>query len=1608
MSDTATSTPDRLAEAKRLLLEKRLRGEVKARAPRDSIGKAPGGPAYPMSYQQEQLWFLDQLQPGSPFYNIPGASLVSARIDVPTLERALTEVVRRHEGLRTVFRVVDGTPMQVVQPPYPVRIDVEDLRGPGGADAGHDTIRRRASEWGSLPFDLQHGPLFRARLFRVSEGDFLLVFNVHHIVTDGWAMPIVTRDMEELYEAFSRGLPSPLPELPIQYADYAVWQRRHLQGETLERQLDFWRRHLEGAPAALELPYDRPRPAVATNRGTMYRFVYPGRLLEKLRRVGREEGASVNMVFMAGFNLLLQRYSGQDDIVVGTLLGNRNRAELESVVGYLVNSGAIRTRLDGDPTFREVVRQVRTSILEADAAQEVPFDRVVDAVNAPRDPGRNPLFQVMYFHHTFVGSHHLEDEKGMSASLNMRSLYQESTAVLVDTGASKFDMTWATLEEPDGMPAMVEYSTELFDEATIARMARHLLALLENACDHPDLPVSRVEMVGDEERRALLEQGVNERPYPRGETLASLFARQAAATPHATAAEFEDGTLTYAELDRRSSQVARYLARLGVGDGVCVGLVTENSAKMVVGLLGIIRAGGTAVPLDAGYPAERLAFMAEDTAARVIVTEGDLLGWMAGREGATVVRLDRDWTAIAHEPYEPFASPARPEGVAYIIYTSGSTGKPKGVRVPHRAVVRTVVGTDYVQVHAGDRVAQQSSLSFDSSIWEIWGALLNGAALVNVSRDFILSAEGYAGALREKRLSLAFLTTQLFNQLVREAPDVLGSMRAVLFGGEKADPSAVRACLRGTPPAELLNLYGPTEGTVYATWHRVTHLADDAATVPIGRPVANSRVYVLTPGGALAGIGVPGELFVGGDGVALGYLGRPELTAERFVADPFDPGARMYRTGDRARWVESAEVRECVSAPDPRATPESPDTQRTPALPHSRTLTLEFVGRIDDQVKVRGFRIEPGEVENVLRRHPALRDAAVVARADDGGERKLVGYVVPADASPTAAELRDWMKERLPEYMVPTVFVTLDALPVTRNGKVDRAKLPAPEGRKLEAGDEFVAPRTHAEETLARIWADVLRVERIGVHDNFFSLGGDSIVSIQIVARANEAGLRVQPRQLFMYQTVAELAAAAEVVSAPVAEQGPVVGPAPLTPVQHWFFAQESPEPHHFNLAAAFEASGLDADALERACAAVLAHHDALRMRYERGADGWEQVNAAPSGEPALDRVDLSAVPADGREAAFTARMTDLHRSLELAAGPLVRFALAEMGEGRQRLVFIAHHLVMDAVSLGIVRADVETAYRQLAAGGEVHLPKKTTSFRHWAELLAGHARSGEVRAQAAFWLAQGGVRPLPADFADASNLEGEAERIGVELDDDATRALLHDVPPVYQTQINDVLLAALARAFRGWTGERALLVDLEGHGREDLFDGVDLSRTVGWFTAIHPVRLELPEEPGAGEAIKAVKEQLRAVPGRGISHGLLRWMGADPEIARELAMLPQPQVAFNYLGRMDAGADGGGELLAGSDADLGIARTPLGPRPHLLGVDAVVSGGRLYATWTYPARVLRRETVQRVADAFVAELRALIEHCRDPRAGGYTPSDFALADLDQEGLDSLLAQLGG
>ncbi len=914
-----------------------------------------------------------------------------------------------------------------------------------------------------------------------------------------------------------------------------------------------------------------------------------------------------------------------------------------------------------------------------------------------------------------------------------------------------------------------------------------------------------------------------------------------------------------------------------------------------------------------------------------------------------------------------------PESAAYVIYTSGSTGAPKGVVVTHANVLRLFDATEALFGFGADDVwTLFHSYAFDFSVWEMWGALLYGGTLVVVPFDVSRDPEAFRELLVRERVTVLSQTPSAFRQLAAAdaaAPAGDLALRLVIFGGEALEPRSLAGWMErhGDERPRLVNMYGITETTVHVTFRPVTRADVHAeAASPIGRALPDLRAYVLDARGEPAGVGVPGELCVGGAGVARGYLGRPGLTAERFVPDAFsgEVGARLYRSGDRARWLPRGE--------------------------------LEYLGRVDQQVKVRGFRIEPGEVEAALLRHPGVADAAVVAREDAPGERRLVAYFVPAGAPVDPAALRASLAERLPDHMVPAALVELERLPLTPNGKLDRRALPAPGGAL--SGRPYQAPRTRAEEVLAAVWAEVLGAERVGVHDDFFELGGDSILALQVVARAHRRGVRVRPADVFSLPSVARLAEAASTAADDTREDSPD-GEAPLTPVQRAFFAREVPDRSHWNLSLLLEARRPVAPGVLRAALRELAaRHDALRLRFRRVDGEWRQ-RADPAGEVPLTVVDVS------RTGDADVVLSALQRSLDLEAGPVARAALLERGGGLpQRILLAAHHLATDGVSWRVLVEELEEACARLEAGEPVALPAASTPFRAWAERLEEHARSGGFDAELPWWLEQGAraAARLPVDLPGGGNRTGSARSVEAALSAAETDALLREVPAAYRTQVSDVLLAALARALGAWTGERAVRVELEGHGREELFEGVELSRTVGWFTTLFPVVLDPGADPSPGAALRAVKEQLRAVPGRGIGFGALRWLAPDAGTRGALAALPAPEVAFNYLGRLDSTL-GPGSRFALVPGAAGEERSPGAERAHLLEVDAMVEGGRLRVRWSYGAELHRRETVERLAEAFAAELRGLVAHCTAPGAGGCTPSDFPLAGLGPAALDAVV-----
>ena len=903
----------------------------------------------PLSFAQERLWFLDQLAPGSPFYGIPTAVRLQGPFDVSLFNEIINEIVRRHDALRTTFAAVDGQPTQVVSPPGPMAISLVDLRAL--PETGREAeVQRLAAEEAQRPFDLAQGPLLRLTLLRLGAEEHVVLLTMHHIVSDGWSMGVFIRELTALYKAFSAGQPSPLPEPPIQYADFAVWQRQWLQGEVLEKQLGYWRKQLAGIPV-LQLPTDLPRPAVQTFRGARENFALPQALTEALKNLSQREGATLFMTLLAAFQTLLHRYTGQTDICVGSAIANRNRAEIEGLIGFFVNSLVMRADLSGNPSFQALLGRVREVALAAFAHQDLPFEKLVEELQPERNLSQNPLFQIMFA---------LQNAPVPAVAFADLTL----TPLAVERGSAKFDLFLSMTETDQGLAGYLEYDTDLFDARTILRVLEHFRILLAGIAAEPDLPLSDLPLMHEGERRRLLVEWNDTRTdYPGEACIHKLFEDQAERTPAAVAAVLADEQLTYGELNRKANQLAHYLRARGVGPDVLVGVCFERSLAMIVGLLGILKAGGAYVPLDPAYPRERLDFIRQDTRTPVLLTQAPLAGDLPEHD-TRVVRLDLEWETIARESGDNPINTVTAANLAYIDYTSGSTGKPKGVAVTHRSVVRLLFGVDYVRLDAAATLLHLSPISFDASTFEVWGALLRGGRCA-LYPDRIPTVKELGRAIEKHGVDTLWLTSSLFNAVVDEDPSVLSRVRQLLIGGEALSVGHVRRAYARLPETRITNGYGPTESTTFACCYAIPReLGTQAGNIPIGRPIGNTTVYILDAHLQPVPVGVPGELYLGGHGLARGYLNRPELTAEKFMPDPFgaEPGARLYRTGDLARYLPNGNI--------------------------------EFLGRMDDQVKIRGFRIEPGEIEAVLARHPAVREAAAVVREDAPGDKRLVAYVV--------------------------------------------------------------------------------------------------------------------------------------------------------------------------------------------------------------------------------------------------------------------------------------------------------------------------------------------------------------------------------------------------------------------------------------------------------------------------------------------------------------------------------------------------------------------------------------------------------------------------------------
>lgn len=1521
---------------------------------------------YPLSPLQQGLLFECLYANDNSLYFEQQCLTLEGELQPAAFQRAWQELVSRHPALRTLILWENRkAPLQVVRRTALLPWRDEDWRGLTSAE--QDTRLERFLEADRQQgFVLTQAPLMRCALIRVADSTHHFVWSAHHIVVDGWCTSILYGEAFALYRAQQQGQTLHLPVVRP-YQDYIAW----LQQQDQAAAEHFWRRELQGFTAATPLPTDRQPQATADDRPASHTCDLPEHLQTTIPGFCRRQHLTPNTMFMGAWALLLNRYSREEDLVFGVTVAGRpgTLPGADQMVGLFINTLPVRVQVIAGTPVVAWLQQLQAAHVRRD---EYAYSALSDIRKWSDVAAGNRLFESLYAFENYPA----EADDDTPLQLRRLRIFEHTS----------FALSLAVMPG-ETYSFILYYKPDRFSPATIARMAGHYQQLLHNMVAAPTDTLGALTLLTDAERQQVLVQWNQTHTIdPQDRGLHQRVEAQAALTPDQLAVACGTRHLSYRQLNAQANRLAHYLRDQGVKAETLVGICVGRCVEMVVGLLAILKAGGAYVPMDPAYPAERLQFMVADSGIALMLTQTALLSCFAD-SSAPPFCLDDSAATLESYPDTNLNLPLDPQQLAYLIYTSGSTGKPKGVMVEHRNVANLIAWHQRAfAITPQDRATQLAGFAFDACGWEIWPYLTCGASLhlLDSPQELITPIDLQEWFIRQ-RITVSFVPTPLVEPLLQLAWDHQPvPLRWLLTGGDKLQHYPDRAL-----PFHLVNNYGPTENTVVTTSMVVPpqHEAGPwPASPPIGYPLDNVQVFILDQYLAPVPIGVSGELYVGGKSLARGYWNRPELTADRFILNPFGDGL-LYQTGDLVRWL--------------------PDG------------AIAFIGRLDHQVKIRGYRIELGEIEAALNQHPQVREAVVRTGATASGQQRLVAYVIPRTAHQFVLDtLRLQLQQTLPDYMIPQAFVLLERFPLTSNGKIDDQALPQP--CSSAADTAYQEPQTAAEKALATIWQDLLRADRVGLQDNFFALGGDSILSLLLISRARQAGLYLTPKAIFNNKTLQQLAGVAGTADAqPQADQAPVTGDVPLLPIQQWFFSLESPAPHHFNQAHCFIVPArLDLPALSQALQHLLVHHDMLRAGYRRTTGGWQQTVAEPRADPiAITYLDLSGLSAAARGDCVGREAARLQASMALASPPLMRLAWCDYGPAAEgRLLWVIHHLVVDGVSWRILETDLNLAYQALRHGRPVILSPKSTPFQRWASALADASHAPRLRAQLGYWeaLAQQDYQPLPvaADLTRTDNTIASTGHYHCELSAAATRPLLLEIAPVYRTQINDLLLTALVMAFRPYTGIDTLWLDLETHGRHT--DGelsaelasMDLSHTVGWFTSMFPLRLQL-DQADIGANIKSIKEQLRRIPMQGLGYGLLRYQANQST----LAQMPQPEVGFNYLGQFDEGPDPrlapDERLILGSDdLDLGPDWSPQQRRHHVLDINGWVSNGCLQFTWSYSRNAHHPEFIKRLSEDYLGALQTLIDHCQSGVEGGLTPSDVPLLHCNQRQLDQLLQQI--
>ncbi len=1514
----------------------------------------------PLSFAQQRLWFLDQIEKESPFYNIPFAIRLKGELNLEYLQKSIDNVVERHEILRTTFSSEEGTPVQVIHSKVDSTIDVRDLRT-FSVDEREKKAKEICDAEIQIGFSLKEIPLFKITCIIIDEDEFILVTSIHHIISDGWSSNVLMREVSLFYSSYLKGITSEIPPLEIQYSDYSIWQRNWLNGEELEKRINFWKKYFDTVPTILKLPLDKKRPEVQTYNGNIIEVGISNKENERIAEINTECGTTPFMFFLSLFSVLLYRLTNQDEIIIGTPVANREAPEVQNLIGIFVNTIGIRTSIPEINNFKEFLKLIRQRSIDAFANKDLPFEKIIDSVNIERNPSYSPLFQVMFTFNPFEKSENNFD--GIkSEEFEFRSI------------TSKFDLSLTVQETEDKSYNLgFEYNTDLFEETTIKRWLDYYKELLHSVLTNQAKPLHSYSLSSN----IVLKDSNN--VELEDENFILRFKHNVEKYPNKVAVSQLDKNILYAEFNRITDNFAIELKQHGIMQGDFVGIYLDRSIEAIVSMISILKIGAAFIPIDTKYPEDRINYIIKDSKLSAIIISSTNERVIKSTKNISISSfkdyLNDEETHIDYN-YEKILP-------AYVIYTSGTTGNPKGVLVSNKNLNSFIkaASKDY-GISENDKILQFSSLSFDTSIEEIFPILYQGGSIELRTDDVLESNQNLLNIAKEKGITILDMPTaywhQLTNEMIEKNLTFHPELHTLITGGEKASKEIFDLWFENFGEnINYLNTYGPTEGTVVATYWSSKKIKNEySEELPIGDQLSNSNVFVLDADFNIVPTGVIGQLYIGGESVSYGYLNDTAKTAQQFIPNPFSSrnGDRLYKSGDLVRRLPSGNI--------------------------------EFIGRADNQIKIRGFRVEISEIENSITKLEFVNENAVINKIEGDRNRLICFYTSQNKEEKAYDEFVAKLKTKLPNYMIPSSFIRLEQLPITVNGKVDKKQLSQRKIEVVKTTREIVKPTNEREEIIFNVWKEVLGKDEFGVTNNFFELGGDSIIGIQIISKVRQSGLILKPVHLFQHQTIRELAAVASEGTVIKAEQGLIEGTYKMLPIQKIFFEQKFEKENHWNQSLLFRIEEhLNASLLEKTVLKIIEHHDALRTRKINEDENSLLIGSDLDGSKHFEHIII-----DGKEdnigKAIENICNNAQSSLNLVNGPIFKVIYIELPNNESRVFIVAHHIAVDGVSWRILIEDFQSIYSQLSDDKEVKLPLKTSSFNEWANILFTYSNSDKIENDINYWkkISENKTHEILEKYS-GENTEESSISDNVILSEEITENLLTKVNDKYNTKINDILLTALLKSYSNWSGKRSLIVNLEGHGRENLFEDLDISRTVGWFTSIYPLFLDMKKSVSLADLIPTVKEQIRNIPNNGFTYGLLRYLSSDDELRKSLKNIENDFITFNYLGQLD-NIMNEKTLFKIANESKGFERDPKNKRESIIDITGSVVNKKLSINFSYSSNCISKDRIADLIKNYENDLKKIIDHCMNVEKKKITASDFSMAKLNDKKLNSVLSKL--